>query len=91
MVGASGAVSGVLGAYLVLYPRANVLIAMPFRLLRVPALIMLAPWFAGHFASSLLGEPGEAGVSFLPHVAGFLAGALLIRWFLRERRQERAR
>ena len=41
MIGASGAVSGVLGAYLVLYPRANVLVAMPFLLARVPALVML--------------------------------------------------
>ena len=54
MIGASGAVSGVLGAYLVLYPRAHVLVAMPFVLARVPALVMLGLWFAGQLARSLL-------------------------------------
>ena len=87
MIGASGAVSGVLGAYVVLYPRANVLMAMPFLVARVPALILLAAWFAGQLWSSLA---AEGGVTFLAHVGGFLTGALLIRWFLRERRQQRA-
>lgn len=87
MVGASGAVSGVLGAYLVLYPRANVLVAMPFLLARVPAILLLGLWFAGQLARSLLSEPGAAGVAFTAHVGGFVGGAVLIRWFLRERRQ----
>jgi membrane associated rhomboid family serine protease len=87
MIGASGAVSGVLGAYLVLYPRANVLLAMPFLLAKVPALIMLAVWFVGHFAGSMLAEPGAGGVAFAAHVGGFVAGAVLIRWFVRDRRK----
>src|SRR5687768_7858549 len=87
MVGASGAVSGVLGAYVVLYPRANVLVAMPFVLMRVPVLIMLGLWFAGQLAHSLLGEPGAAGVAFTAHIGGFVAGAVLVRWFLRDRRK----
>jgi membrane associated rhomboid family serine protease len=87
MVGASGAVSGVLGAYLVLYPRANVLLAMPFLVARVPALAMLALWFAGQLARSLLIEPGAAGVSFTANVGGFLAGIVLVRWFVRDRRK----
>ena len=86
MIGASGAVSGVLGAYLVLYPRANVLVAMPFLVARVPALIVLGVWFAGQLAQSLLLEPGAAGVAFTAHVGGFIGGAVLIRWFLSERR-----
>jgi len=86
MIGASGAVSGVLGAYIVLYPRANVLVAMPFLLARMPALIMLGVWFAGQLMSSQLAEPGAGGVAFLAHVGGFIGGAVLIRWFLRERR-----
>ena len=86
MIGASGAVSGVLGAYLVLYPRANVLVAMPFLVARVPALIMLGLWFAGQLAQSLLVEPGAGGVAFTAHVGGFIGGAVLIRWFVRERR-----
>jgi len=90
MVGASGAVSGVLGAYLVLYPRANVLLAMPFVLARVPAFVMLGLWFAGQLASSLRTEPGEVGVAFTAHVAGFVGGAILVRWFVRDRRKRKA-
>jgi membrane associated rhomboid family serine protease len=87
MIGASGAVSGVLGAYVVLYPRANVLVAMPFLLARVPALIVLGVWFVGQLASSMLAEPGAGGVAFVAHIGGFIGGAVLIRWFLRERRK----
>jgi membrane associated rhomboid family serine protease len=86
MIGASGAVSGVLGAYVVLYPRANVLVAMPFLLARVPALIVLGLWFVGQLVSSMLAEPGAGGVAFMAHVGGFIGGAVLIRWFLRDRR-----
>jgi len=87
MIGASGAVSGVLGAYLVLYPRANVLVAMPFLLARIPAFIMLILWFAGQLARSMLIQPGAAGVAFTAHVGGFIGGAVLVRWFLRDRRK----
>jgi membrane associated rhomboid family serine protease len=89
MVGASGAVSGVLGAYFVLYPRARVLLAMPFMLARVPVLVMLGLWFAGQLARSMLIEPGAVGVAFAAHVGGFVGGAILVRWFLRERRKRR--
>jgi membrane associated rhomboid family serine protease len=89
MIGASGAVSGILGAYLVLYPRARVFVALPFALVRVPALIMLGVWFAAQLASTLLQQPGAGGVAFTAHVGGFLAGAVSIRWFLRERRKAR--
>ena len=87
MIGASGAVSGVLGAYVVLYPCANVLVAMPFLLARVPALIVLGLWFVGQLVSSMLAEPGASSVAFVAHIGGFIGGAGLIRWFLRERRQ----
>jgi membrane associated rhomboid family serine protease len=87
MVGASGAVSGVLGAYFVLYPRARVLLAMPFLRARVPALVLLGLWFAGQLARSLLIEPGAVGVEFAAHIGGFAGGAILVRWFLRDRRK----
>jgi membrane associated rhomboid family serine protease len=87
MIGASGAISGVLGAYLILYPRANVFLAMPLLLARIPALVMLGLWFAGQLARSLLIEPGAGGVAFTAHIGGFIAGAVLVRWFLRERRK----
>ena len=89
MIGASGAVSGVLGAYLLLYPRAPVLVVIPLLIVlytvHVPALIVLGLWFVGQLLSSLA-QQGEAGVAFRAHVGGFLAGLLLIRLFARSRR-----
>jgi membrane associated rhomboid family serine protease len=89
MIGASGAVSGVLGAYFMLYPRANVLVAIPYVAFRVPALVVLGLWFAGQIVSVFAAEPGAAGVGFTAHIGAFIGGAALIRWFLRERRQPR--
>jgi membrane associated rhomboid family serine protease len=89
MIGASGAVSGVLGAYFMLYPRANVLVAVPHLAFRVPAILMLGLWFAGQIASTLASEPGAAGIGFTAHIGSFIGGAALVRWFLRERRQPR--
>ena len=92
MVGASGAISGVLGAYIVLYPRANVLVALPllvvFYTLRVPAWIVLGMWFVGQLFASFAAQQG-AGVAFGAHVGGFIAGVLLIRLFVRDRRAYR--
>ena len=73
-----------------LYPRARVLVAMPFVLTQVPALVMLGLWFAGQLARSLLIEPGAVGVAFAAHVGGFIGGAVLVRWFLRDRRKRPA-
>jgi membrane associated rhomboid family serine protease len=92
MIGASGAISGVLGAYVVLYPRANVLVALPlfivFYTFRVPALLVLGFWFLGQLMSSVAAS-AEGGVAFGAHVGGFVAGVVLIRLFLRERRTPR--
>jgi membrane associated rhomboid family serine protease len=89
MVGASGAVSGTLGAYLLLHPRARVWTLVIFgffvRVIPVPAVLVLGLWFAVQFASSVLtfarGDTG--GVAFLAHVGGFVAGLLLIQAFRR--------
>jgi membrane associated rhomboid family serine protease len=93
MIGASGAISGVLGAYLVLYPRARVLVLLPLLLIvttvRVPAVVVLGIWFAGQLLSSLLAPSGSGGVAFAAHVGGFVAGILAVRVFLRERRRPR--
>jgi membrane associated rhomboid family serine protease len=92
MIGASGAISGVLGAYIVLYPRANVLVALPllivFYTLRVPAWVVLGMWFVGQLLSSL-GAAQGGGVAFGAHVGGFIAGVALIRLFVRDRRTSR--
>jgi membrane associated rhomboid family serine protease len=93
MIGASGAISGILGAYLVLYPRANVLVGLPifivFYTFRVPALLVLGFWFLAQLLSSLVGGAG-GGVAFRAHVGGFVTGVLLIRLFLLGRRSPRA-
>ncbi len=80
MVGASGAISGVLGAYMVLWPRARVLVFLPFLpffLPRIPAFWLLGLWFLGQLGG-VLSPAGEAGgVAFGAHIGGFLAGVLV--------------
>lgn len=79
MIGASGAVSGVLGGYVVRYPRAPVTVLIPFLLVytvRVPALLVLGLWFGGQLLSSTVADTG-AGVAFRAHVGGFVAGAAI--------------
>ncbi len=86
MVGASGAISGVLGAYLLLYPHARVLVVIPIGLYpytaRLPALAVLGFWFALQLVSELLSEPGQGGVAFRAHIGGFVAGMALLPLFL---------
>lgn len=81
MIGASGAVSGVLGAYLLLYPHARVLVMVPIgfvlQALRLPALAVLSLWFLLQLVSSLLAS-GEGGVAFRAHLGGFVAGMVLL-------------
>jgi membrane associated rhomboid family serine protease len=87
LVGASGAISGVLGAYMLLFPRARVLLGLPLGFLivelgRYPAIWVLIAWFVmqlvtGAFAAS--STPG--GVAFGAHVGGFVAGCLLVTLF----------
>jgi membrane associated rhomboid family serine protease len=85
MIGASGAISGVLGAYLVLHPRANirvfVWIIIYISMWNVPAFIVLGLWFGGQLLSSMNVDPGEPGVAFLAHIGGFVAGAVLVFFF----------
>jgi membrane associated rhomboid family serine protease len=85
-IGASGAIGGVLGAYILLYPRARVwtLIFLGFfiRLLYVPAGIMLGYWFLIQLLSgSMAGRQEGGGVAFWAHIGGFLAGVLLVGVF----------
>jgi membrane associated rhomboid family serine protease len=81
LIGASGAISGILGAYLVLYPRARVWSLVPFLLflpVRIPAWFVLGLWFLLQWAYSAgLAAPGAGAVAYLAHVFGFLAGALV--------------
>lgn len=91
MIGASGAISGVLGAYLVLFPRVRVhtLIFLGFFVTTIvlPAYLMLIYWFVLQLLGglpSLAGMRGGGGVAFFAHIGGFVAGAALIRIFLRQ-------
>jgi membrane associated rhomboid family serine protease len=89
MVGASGAISGVLGAYMLLYPHARVLLGLPLgfyivQLGRFPAVWVLALWFGMQLVSNVLaGQQGEGGVAFRAHIGGFIAGMALIAFFKR--------
>jgi membrane associated rhomboid family serine protease len=81
LVGASGAIAGVLGAYLVLYPRARVWGLIPFLFflpLRVPAWLMLGMWFVLQaFYAAGYGTSAAGSVAYPAHVVGFVVGALL--------------
>lgn len=85
LIGASGAVSGVLGAYLLLYPHARVLVAIPFGIfihtMRIRAVWVLGGWFVLQLFHSALGDGSGGGVAWGAHVGGFLAGAVLIPFF----------
>lgn len=87
MIGASGAISGILGAYLLLFPRARVLILIPFglysRVVWLPALWVLGLWFVLQILSSLLADTSAGGVAWGAHIGGFVAGVLLIPVFKR--------
>jgi membrane associated rhomboid family serine protease len=89
MVGASGAISGVLGAYLLLYPHARVLVAIPFGFFlhttRIPAGLVLVLWFGLQLLSNVMAQPGQGGVAFRAHIGGFIAGMLLIPFFKQRR------
>lgn len=87
MVGASGAISAILGAYLLVFPRARVLILIPPPFLRtayVPAVVVLGMWFLGQLLSGgmSLGTKG-GGIAFFAHIGGFIAGMALIGLFKR--------
>lgn len=89
MVGASGAIAGVLGAYLVLYPRAPVTVLNPFFplwfvfgvFLQFPAFLVVGEWFVWNLLHGLgsIGLRDQGGVAFFAHIGGFIAGLLLVR------------
>ncbi len=84
MVGASGAIAGVLAGYLVLFPHARVLTAVIIvffvRLVYLPARFFIVGWFAIQILSALFASrASQGGVAFVAHIGGFLAGLLLVR------------
>jgi membrane associated rhomboid family serine protease len=87
MIGASGAISGVLGAYLLLYPHARVLVLIPLGFylttLRLKAGWVLGFWFVLQLISSAAAVGQQGGVAFGAHIGGFVAGMLLLPLFKR--------
>lgn len=87
-LGASGAIAGVMGAYLVLYPRARVVTLIPlfifFTTVNIPAVLFLGFWFLTQFYSGLaaLGSVTMGGVAWWAHIGGFMFGLLMVRRFL---------
>jgi len=96
MVGASGAIAGVMGAYLVLYPHSRVLMLFPFPpiLFELPAVFFLGFWFFMQFLSGLgtlpifQGGTISGGVAFWAHVAGFVCGLALVVPMRRKERMD---
>jgi membrane associated rhomboid family serine protease len=95
-VGASGAIAGVMGAYLVLYPRANIAVLVPLLILLgafyIPAVLLIGVWFLMQLFSGVASigyaTGGSGGVAWWAHVGGFLVGMLLIA-LSRPRRRSR--
>jgi membrane associated rhomboid family serine protease len=94
VVGASGAIAGVMGAYLVMFPHSRVLVLIPFffffDLVEIPAVLFLGLWFllqvvggVGRLASS----PSTGGVAFWAHLGGFVAGVIAVSFFRRPSRR----
>ena len=85
MIGASGAISGVLGAYLLLYPHARVLVLIPLgffsQLIRLKAVWVLGFWFLLQIVNSILSSSEGGGVAWFAHIGGFIAGMALVPLF----------
>jgi membrane associated rhomboid family serine protease len=98
-IGASGAIAGVMGAYIVLFPRATVAVIIPiffFIPFPLPAFVLIGFWFVAQIFSGFASLGPNAvgaggGVAYFAHIGGFIAGALLINFFAlgRPRRQPR--
>jgi len=91
MVGASGAISGVLGAYLLLFPNAKILTIIPFgffmRITFLPAMIFLGIWFLYQFIFGISTIAIRGGVAYFAHIGGFIAGLLFTIPFKMKKRR----
>ncbi|MGZ9165701.1 MAG: rhomboid family intramembrane serine protease [Anaerolineales bacterium] len=87
MIGASGAVAGVLGAYLILFPQSRIASLVPilfiFTIIEIPAMIFLLFWFASQLYSGLFAIQGSSGsgIAWWAHVGGFLFGMIMVFFF----------
>jgi hypothetical protein len=89
MIGASGAIAGVLGAYLILFPHSRIASLVPilfiFTLVEVPAVLFLGFWFVSQLFSGRIALHGAdmSGVAWWAHIGGFVFGMLAVRLFVR--------
>ena len=92
MIGASGAISGILGAYLILYPQSRVLIILPlivvFYSYWVPAWIVLLIWFVWQVAAAFIYDAQQSGIAWAAHIGGFIAGMVFI-WLFTPAQQQK--
>jgi membrane associated rhomboid family serine protease len=88
MIGASGAIAGILGGYLVMYPKANIKVffwfIIFFKVFRIRAFIVLVGWILIQFFSFSGEELNSGGVAYGAHIGGFVSGAILIKFFYRK-------
>jgi hypothetical protein len=87
LVGASGAISGVLGAYIVLYPKAKIVALVFYFILPVPAIVFLGFWFIMQWFYGFFDMSG--GVAYWAHIGGFIAGMILALVFGLKRKKAR--
>lgn len=96
-LGASGAISGVLAAYLLLYPRSHVRTLIPlgffFWIARVPAWVFIGVWFAMQliYGAASISSVNAGGIAYSAHIGGFIAGLVLVRLFAQSTRVDRLR
>ena len=94
MVGASGAIGGVLGAYIVNHPRAKVLVLIPLgffsQIVKIPAIFVLGIWFILQFVNSAFTSSAGGGVAYGAHIGGFVFGAVAILFFNRNVKRKTA-
>ncbi|UCH15238.1 MAG: rhomboid family intramembrane serine protease [Bacteroidales bacterium] len=95
-IGASGAISGIMAAYMFLFPRSKILSFVPVffipLLIPIPAFIFIAIWFIGQVFNgtyTLLFSPTATGIAFWAHIGGFLGGLILYKFFLSRKRKRK--
>ena len=91
-LGASGAIAGVLGAYLLLFSRARVKVLLGLRIVQLPALVVIGLWIVLQVFSgigSIMSATDQGGIAYMAHIGGFVAGCILT-FFLRKKRSSSA-
>jgi membrane associated rhomboid family serine protease len=85
ILGASGAIAGVMGAYVVRFPRAKIVTLIPIVIflttVRIPAIFFLGYWIALQVLFAFMAEVGQPGVAYLAHISGFFVGAFYLKFF----------